>query len=56
MKECSQGDISYVRLLNSQNEKDFTNVILFGANYNEYFPIKNIYKALNIIKPDALLV
>ena len=48
--------MSYIKLHNSQNDQDFTNVILFGANYNEYFPIKNVYKALNIIKPDALLV
>lgn len=30
--------------------------MFFGANYNEYFPIKNLYKALNTIRPDALLV
>lgn len=47
--------MSYVRL--DSNGVNQANVILFGANMKaDEFPIKNIYKALNVIKPDALLV
>ena len=38
------------------HEHESANVICFGANYNERFPMKNLYKALNVIRPDALLV
>jgi len=57
--------MSYMRVLHpnrdSKNsdkaqEHQSTNVICFGANYNERFPMKNLYKALNVIRPDALLV
>ena len=33
-----------------------TNVILFGANYNDDFVSKNLYKALNVAKPDLVMV
>ena len=33
-----------------------TNVIFFGANFNETFPSKNLYKALNVSKPDLVMV
>jgi len=57
--------MSYLRLLRPEaNPSDSSeselpqssNVIFFGANYDESFPIKNLYKALNVIRPDALLV
>lgn len=48
--------MSYLRLQNSEEKEDFANVIFFGANYDDHFPIKNLYKALSSVKPDALLV
>ena len=33
-----------------------TNVIFFGANFNDEFPVKNLYKALNVAKPDMVMV
>lgn len=54
MKECKQGDLSYVHL--KQKDGHSTNLVLFGATYEQYFPIKNLYKALNIFKPDAVIV
>jgi hypothetical protein len=52
--ECKDGDMSYLRLLNKKEE--VANVVFFGANYSSNYPMKNLYKALNIIKPDTLLV
>ena len=52
LEKSKCGDMSYLRLQND----DYSNVIFFGAKYDENFPIKNLYKALNLIKPDALLV
>ena len=40
--------MSYVKL-------DGTNVIFFGANY-DHINIKNIYKAMNLVKPDCVLL
>ena len=48
--------MSYLRLQNSEQTSDSTNVVFFGANYEDHFPIKNLYKALTLFKPDALLV
>lgn len=33
-----------------------TNVIFFGANFDDNFPSKNLYKALNVAKPDLVFV
>jgi hypothetical protein len=38
------------------SDKVLLNVIFFGANYNEEFPAKNLYKALNVAKPDLVMV
>jgi len=34
----------------------FSNVILFGANYKSGYHLKNLYKALNVAKPDAIVL
>lgn len=47
--------MTYVRLLNPQDQQT-TNVILFGANFDDDYPLKNLYKALNVVRPDALLL
>jgi len=39
-----------------QKDGGSTNLVLFGATYEQYFPIKNLYKALNVFKPDAVVV
>ena len=31
-------------------------MIFFGANFDNEFPAKNLYKALNVAKPDCVLV
>lgn len=49
MFKCRNGDVSFVR---SQNQK---NIIFFGANYNN-LDAKNLYKALNVAKPDLVMV
>lgn len=41
--------MTYVRLKDS-------NLIFFGANFTNEFPAKNLYKALNVAKPDSVLV
>ena len=56
LEKCKSGDISYLRLQNSEEAEDVSNVVFFGANYDDYFPIKNLYKAMNLVKPDAILV
>ena len=33
-----------------------TNVIFYGANYGDEFVSKNLYKALNVAKPDLVMV
>jgi len=52
---CQNGDMTYVRLKHPERH-DAANVILFGAQFDEHFPIKNLYKALNVVKPDCLLL
>jgi len=46
--------MSYYRLENPNQTS--SNVVLFGANYNADFKLKNLYKALNLIKPDAVVI
>ena len=48
--------MSYLRLQNFEDIKNFSNVVFFGANYDDYFPIKNLYKAMTLFKPDAVLI
>jgi len=52
LEQCEEGDVTYVRMNNIQK----TNVVFFGPNMSNEFPPKNIYKALNITKPDKVLV
>lgn len=54
IQKCENGDMSYYRLENQNGSS--SNVILFGANYNADFPLKNLYKALNLCKPDAIVL
>ena len=57
LKECESGDVTYVRLKSRDKETNHqTNVIFFGANFDNEFPAKNLYKALNVAKPDVVLV
>jgi len=49
MHQCKGGDVSFVR------SRQGKNVIFFGADY-EQLEIKNLYKALNVAKPDLVLV
>ena len=55
LEQCHDGDMTYVRMRKNRLGRQ-TNVIFFGANYNENFPSKNLYKALNISKPDLVMV
>jgi hypothetical protein len=52
LSSCEEGDVTYVRMNNTQK----TNVVFFGPNLSNNFPAKNIYKALNLTKPDKVLV
>ena len=45
LNKCREGDATFVRLRGS-------NLIFFGANFAQDFPSKNLYKALNVAKPD----
>lgn len=56
LEQCKVGDMSYLRLQNSEEANDFSNVVFFGANYDDFFPIKNLYKAMTLFKPDAVLI
>lgn len=57
LNECKAGDVTYVRLKSKSEEaSQRTNVIFFGANFDNEFPAKNLYKALNVAKPDCVLV
>ena len=48
------GDVTYVQLDNEELGWH-ANVIFIGADYKE-FEVKNLYKALNVIKPDVVLL
>ena len=54
IEKSKNGDAAYLRI--KQVNGHSSNVLFFGANYDNYFPIKNLYKALNTIRPDALLL
>lgn len=54
LDECRQGNVTYLRLFNNQEQA--ANVMFFGANFDSGFPLKNLYKALNVVKPDTILV
>lgn len=47
--------MTYVRMRKNHLGRQ-TNVIFFGANFNDSFPSKNLYKALNVAKPDLVMV
>ena len=55
LKECRGGDLTYVRMRKNKLGRQ-TNVVFFGANFNDEFPSKNLYKALNLSKPDLVMV
>ena len=57
LEQCKGGDVTYVKL-QSRHEvnKKQTNVIFFGANFDNEYPAKNLYKALNVAKPDVVMV
>ena len=39
------------------NNERKTNVVFFGPNFQgRSFPAKNLYKAMNVVRPDAVLV
>lgn len=54
LDECKHGNVTYTRLFNTQEQA--ANVLFFGANFDSGFPLKNLYKALNVVKPDTILV
>ena len=55
LEQCKDGDLTYVRMRKNKLGRQ-TNVIFFGANFNDNFPSKNLYKALNVAKPDLVMV
>ena len=55
LESCYGGNMSYLRVAHPDHDSS-ANVVFFGANYNDYFPVKNLYKAMSIIKPDAIVV
>lgn len=55
LKACKDGDMTYVRMRKNRLGRQ-TNVIFFGANLADGFPSKNLYKALNVAKPDLVMV
>lgn len=49
--------MTYIKLKSKDKERtQQTNVIFFGANFDNEFPAKNLYKALNVAKPDCVMV
>lgn len=56
LTQHKDGDVTYVQIDQQVKDKHrSSNVILMGADY-ENFEEKNIYKALNLVKPDAILL
>lgn len=57
MKAHKRGDVTYVRLEGSLSEgrKREANAIFIGADY-ENFEVKNLYKSLNLVKPDVVVL
>ena len=49
LKQYRNGDVTYVQL------EDRANVIFMGADYSN-FELKNLYKSLNLIKPDLVML
>ena len=57
LKQCKNGDVTYVKLeKKDEMTQHQTNVIFFGANFDNEFPAKNLYKALNVARPDLVMV
>ena len=55
LEACQDGDLTYVRMRKNKFGRQ-TNVIFYGANYGDDFVSKNLYKALNVAKPDLVMV
>ena len=50
--KCEDGDVTYVRM----NNEARTNVVFFAPDSeSKEFKPKNLYKALNLVKPDVVL-
>ena len=57
LKQCYGGDVTYVKLKSRDKDNERkTNIIFFGANFDNDYPAKNLYKALNVAKPDLVMV
>lgn len=57
LEQCRNGDLTYVRMRKNKLGRQ-TNVIFYGANFSDdtVFQAKNLYKALNVAKPDLVMV
>ena len=52
LEKCEDGDVTYVRM----NNEAKTNVVFFAPDsQSKDFKPKNLYKALNLVKPDIVL-
>ena len=49
LNQCEQGDVSFIR------SKEQKNIIFFGADFDT-LNMKNLYKAMNVAKPDLVMV
>lgn len=56
LEKCEKGDVTYVRNQKNEVTGQQTNLIFFGANFDNEFPAKNLYKAMNVARPDLVLV
>ena len=52
LKDYKDGDVTYVQI---EGPNRNANVILMGADFDK-LEVKNIYKALNLVKPDIVLL
>jgi hypothetical protein len=52
LNDFKEGDVTYVKI-DQENYNRHANVIFMGAKELE---VKNIYKSLNLVKPDAVLI
>ncbi len=53
IKKYRRGDVTYVQI---DEEERAANVIFIGAEYEEEFEVKKLYKSLNVIKPDMVMI
>lgn len=57
LKLHKKGDVTYVQIedqVTSERQRA-ANAIFVGADY-ENFEVKNMYKSLNLVKPDVILL